>query len=47
MSEYCAFCYQDLPNNKNARYRYKGSEFCNPRCKFRFQEKFVKQEKAE
>ncbi len=28
-------CVTDLPKNKNAIYRWKGSGFCSPRCKAR------------
>ena len=34
----CKYCVRDLPENKNAIYRSKGLEFCNPRCKAKFLE---------
>ncbi|KKK71294.1 hypothetical protein LCGC14_2915380, partial [marine sediment metagenome] len=36
MTDICAYCVKDLPNNKNARYRWRGSEFCHPGCKAKF-----------
>jgi len=41
MDKFCMNCPHYLPRNKNARYRWKGSEFCSPRCKA----KFIKEEK--
>lgn len=41
MDKFCMNCSRHLPRNKNARYRWRGSEFCSPRCK----EKFIKEDK--